>query len=162
MEIFKTLWHTGAANLSKKIREDEFVKIDKNFLAFIDKGKQYSIFDLMGAEAKRAENSIFLNYLLEKFDLIIGPTMPVTSFDTKKNIPEGWDQDDLFCWTPFTYPLNLTKHPSSTLNCNFSDNNLPIGLQLVAPLYQDKKCFTLAAYLEKLFDLTTKWPKFCS
>ncbi len=158
VDIFKTLWYAGAANLAKKIRREEFEKIDKNFLSFISRGEKYSAFDLMGAEANRAENSSFLNYLFEDFDLIVGPTLPVTSFNTKLNVPEGWDQGDLFSWTPFTYPFNLTKHPASTINCNFTKNNLPVGIQLVAPLHEDKRCFLFANYLEKLFDLSSRWP----
>ena len=90
--------------------------------------------------------------------MIVGPTLPVTSFNTKLNVPEGWDQGDLFSWTPFTYPFNLTKHPASTINCNFTKNNLPVGIQLVAPLHEDKRCFLFANYLEKLFDLSSRWP----
>lgn len=157
-DIFNIMWQTGAANLSKKISNEEFSKIDKNFLGFIEKGNSYSVFDLMGAEAKRAENAVYLSHVFEKVDIIIGPTMPVASFDADKNVPEGWDQEDIFSWTPFTYPFNLTKHPASTINCNFTNNNLPVGMQIVAPLYGDKICFKLAAYLEKIFALTDNWP----
>ena len=157
-DIFNIMWQTGAANLSKKISNEEFSKIDKNFLGFIEKGNSYSVFDLMGAEAKRAENAVYLSHVFEKVDIIIGPTMPVASFDADKNVPEGWDQEDIFSWTPFTYPFNLTKHPASTINCNFTNNNLPVGMQIVAPLYEDKICFKLAAYLEKIFALTDNWP----
>ena len=157
-DIFKIMWQAGAANLSKKISNDDFSKIDKNFLGFIDQGNNYSIFDLMEAEAKRAENAVFLSHIFDELDIIIGPTMPVASFAAEKNVPEGWDQSDIFSWTPYTYPFNLTKHPASTINCNFTNNNLPVGLQIVAPLYHDIICFKLAAYLEKIFSLTSHWP----
>ena len=157
-DIFKIMWQSGAANLSKKISKDEFSKIDKIFLGFIEKGNSYSVFDLMEAEAKRAENAVYLSYIFDDIDVIIGPTMPVAAFDAEKNVPDGWDKSDIFSWTPFTSPFNLTKHPASTINCNFTDNNLPVGLQIVAPLYRDSTCFKLAAYLEKIFALTDNWP----
>ena len=157
-DIFKIMWQAGAANLSKKISKDEFSKIDKIFLGFIEKGNSYSVFDLMEAEAKRAENAVYLSHIFDEIDVIIGPTIPVEAFDAEKNVPDGWDKSDIFSWTPFTYPFNLTKHPASTINCNFTNNNLPVGLQIVAPLYKDSTCFKLAAYLEKIFALTDNWP----
>jgi aspartyl-tRNA(Asn)/glutamyl-tRNA(Gln) amidotransferase subunit A len=153
------MWYVGAANLSKKIDDEEFSKIDENFLQFIDEGHKYSVFDFLAAEASRAKNATYLSYLFEKFDVLIGPTMPVLPFECDDVIPKNYDSKDLFSWTPFTYPLNLTKHPSSTINCGFSSSGLPVGIQVVAPHYEDKRCFQVSAYLEKVFSLTNKWPK---
>ncbi len=158
-DIFKTMWYVGAANLSKKINKQEFSKIDKNFLKFIDEGNKFSVFDFLAAEAKRAENASYLSYLFEKYDVLIGPTMPVLPFECDDVIPKNYESRDLFSWTPFTYPFNLTKHPSSTINCGFSSSGLPVGIQVVAPHYEDKRCFQISAYLEKIFSLTNKWPK---
>ena len=158
-DIFKTMWYVGAANLSKKIDNQEYSKIDENFLQFIDEGNKFSIFDFLAAEAKRAENATYLSYLFEKFDVLIGPTMPVLPLECDDVIPKNYYSNDLFSWTPFTYPFNLTKHPSSTINCGFSSSGLPVGIQVVAPHYEDKRCFQVSEYLEKVFSLTNKWPK---
>ena len=87
-DIFKTMWYVGAANLSKKIDDEEFSKIDENFLQFIDEGNKYSVFDFLAAEAKRAENASYLSYLFEKFDVLIGPTMPVLPLECDDVIPK--------------------------------------------------------------------------
>ncbi len=156
--IFKTMWHLGAANLARKIDKKEFSKIDKNFIKFINLGKKCDVFDLMDAEAKRAENGTYISSLFKKYDVLIGPTLPVVPFDINRNIPKDWNQRDLFCWTPFTYPFNLTKNPAATINCNFSEGHLPIGLQIVAPMYKDFICFKVSMYFEKVFSLTNQWP----
>ena len=85
--------------------------------------------------------------------------IPISIFFSKDQIPKDYKSKDLFSWTPFTYPFNLTKHPSSTINCGFSSSGLPIGIQVVAPHYKDKRCFQVSSYLEKVFSLTNKWPK---
>ena len=102
---------------------------------------------------------IFEPYLFEKFDVLLGPTMPVMPLEYDDVIPKNYESKDLFSWTPFTYPFNLTKHPSSTINCGFSSSGLPVGIQVVAPHYEDKRCFQISAYLEKVFSLTNIWPK---
>jgi aspartyl-tRNA(Asn)/glutamyl-tRNA(Gln) amidotransferase subunit A len=40
-------------------------------------------------------------------------------------------------WTPFTYPFNLTRQPAASVPCGFTKAGLPVGLQIVGPLYAD-------------------------
>jgi aspartyl-tRNA(Asn)/glutamyl-tRNA(Gln) amidotransferase subunit A len=40
-------------------------------------------------------------------------------------------------WTPFSYPFNLTQQPACTIPCGFTSEGLPIGLQLVGPMFGD-------------------------
>ena len=67
-------------------------------------------------------------------------------------------KDKLFSWLPFTYPFNLTKNPSCSLNVGFSKLGLPIGMQIVADVYKDKICFDLAYFIEQLIAISDTWP----
>jgi aspartyl-tRNA(Asn)/glutamyl-tRNA(Gln) amidotransferase subunit A len=40
-------------------------------------------------------------------------------------------------WTPFSYPFNLTQQPACTIPCGLTKSGLPIGLQLVGPMFGD-------------------------
>ena len=158
-KIFIVMWQAGAANLARKINENDISNLDSSLINFIEKGNGYSIYDLMDADAKRAENATHMKRVFSKFDILIGPTLPVLPFNTNDNTPTGFEEDELFSWLPFTYPFNLTKNPACSLNVNFSNSGLPIGMQIVANVYDDKKCFDLAYIIEKLLQLHTKWPK---
>ena len=107
----------GAAVRTDLVASTLFFVSEENF---VEKGKQYTMFDFMDAEAKRAENAIHLKKVFSNFDTIIGPTLPVLPFNSNKNVPKGFMEEDLFSWLPFTYPFNLTKNPASTINVNFS------------------------------------------
>ena len=56
--------------------------MDPTFINFIERGNKYSIFDLMDAEAKRAENATHMKKVFSKVDAIIGPTLPVLPFNS--------------------------------------------------------------------------------
>ena len=43
----------------------------------------------------------------------------------------------LLGWTPFSYPFNLTQQPACTIPCGLTSDGLPIGLQLVGPMFGD-------------------------
>jgi Asp-tRNA(Asn)/Glu-tRNA(Gln) amidotransferase A subunit family amidase len=43
-------------------------------------------------------------------------------------------------WTPFSYPFNLTQQPACTIPCGFTSDGLPIGLQLVGPMFATRSC----------------------
>ena len=108
------------------------------------------------AESSRGVNGTVINGLFQKFDLIVGPTMPTVAFKAEDLVPEGWG-DDEFKWTPFTYPFNMTCHPAATVNCGFSDG-LPIGFQIIAKKDFDVDAFICASALEEALSLTNEWP----
>jgi aspartyl-tRNA(Asn)/glutamyl-tRNA(Gln) amidotransferase subunit A len=40
-------------------------------------------------------------------------------------------------WTPFSYPFNLTQQPACSIPCGLTSDGLPIGLQIVGPMFGD-------------------------
>ena len=40
-------------------------------------------------------------------------------------------------WTPFSYPFNLTQQPAITVPCGLTRDGLPMGMQLVGPMFGD-------------------------
>jgi aspartyl-tRNA(Asn)/glutamyl-tRNA(Gln) amidotransferase subunit A len=40
-------------------------------------------------------------------------------------------------WTPFSYPFNLSQQPAITVPCGLTADGLPMGMQLVGPMFGD-------------------------
>jgi aspartyl-tRNA(Asn)/glutamyl-tRNA(Gln) amidotransferase subunit A len=55
----------------------------------------------------------------------------------------------------FTNPFNLTGLPAISVPCGFTEGNLPAGLQIVAPAFDEAACFR-AAYA---YEQATEWHK---
>jgi aspartyl-tRNA(Asn)/glutamyl-tRNA(Gln) amidotransferase subunit A len=90
----------------------------------------------------------------EKCQIIAMPTSPMTSF------PVGGIQDPLQMYLQdiFTIGANLAGLPAISIPSGFGHNNLPLGLQLLAPQMQDAKVFQYARAFEKATDHSQKIP----
>ena len=52
---------------------------------------------------------------------------------------------------PLYFPFNLTGHPALSLPCGWTEERLPIGLQLVGRWHDDAFLLDVAARLEAVF-----------
>ncbi len=88
----------------------------------------------------------FIN-AFSKVDLIISPTTPTTAFKLgeKINNPLQMYLSDIF-----TIPCNLAGLPGISIPCGYDKNGLPIGLQILAPHFEETKMLKLAHFFEQV------------
>jgi len=85
----------------------------------------------------------------EKVDVLVSPSAPTTAFALGAKL-----EDPLAMWAGdlTTIPANLAGIPGMSLPMGLSaQDGLPVGLQLMAPAYQDHRLYALGATLEALF-----------
>jgi amidase len=51
-------------------------------------------------------------------------------------------------WTPFTAIVNVTGQPAASVPMHWSNDGLPIGVQLIGKLFDEATLFRLAAQIE--------------
>ena len=78
-----------------------------------------------------------------RYDLLMTPTVAVPAL----RHGEG-DHPDWIDWTPFSYPFNMTRQPAATVPCGLTGGGLPVGLQIVGPLYADALVLRAAKAIE--------------
>ena len=83
--------------------------------------------------------------VFKRFDVIIGPTMPILPFEIGEKID---DPLALYMCDALTVPANLTGCPAISIPCG-SFNGLPIGLQAIAPFFREDLLFRVGCALEK-------------
>ena len=74
---------------------------------------------------------------MQGFDLIATPAVSVPAFEAKPAGHSPIDAASLLGWTPFSYPFNLSQQPAASIPCGLTQGGLPIGLQLVGPMFGD-------------------------
>ena len=74
---------------------------------------------------------------MQRWDLIATPTIAVPAFDARPAGHTPMTAAAMLGWTPFSYPFNLSQQPACTIPCGLTKDGLPIGLQLVGPMFGD-------------------------
>ena len=94
--------------------------------------------DYLAAVNERMALSERMAVFHQKYDLLITPTLPLTAFDTNREVPRDWPNTRWPTWTPFTYPFNMTGQPALSVPLGRAGDGLPMGLQIVGRRFQDE------------------------
>jgi aspartyl-tRNA(Asn)/glutamyl-tRNA(Gln) amidotransferase subunit A len=97
---------------------------------------------------------------MRTYDLLLTPTLAVPPFEVGIQGPTVIDgrEVDQFEWLHFTYPMNLTGQPAATVPAGFTDDGLPIGLQIVGRHLDDPLVLRAAAAFETAAPWKDNWP----
>jgi Asp-tRNA(Asn)/Glu-tRNA(Gln) amidotransferase A subunit family amidase len=87
--------------------------------------------------------------LLEPYDVLITPTLPVAELDAGVDVPAGLEDRNPVSWVYYTYPFNLTGNPAASVPCGFTRAGMPVGLQIVARTLREVDLFRVAGALEE-------------
>jgi len=77
--------------------------------------------------------------------LIISPTSPRTAF----KIGEITDPLSLYMQDIYTIPANMAGIPAISIPCGKAADGLPIGFQIMAPIFKDRFLIDAAKRFEK-------------
>ncbi|MEZ5648064.1 MAG: amidase [Alphaproteobacteria bacterium] len=131
--------------------------VDPGLIALIEEGKNLSVQQILDAISLREELTFSLNELFSKQDLLITPTVAIPPFEIGLNVPRASAFKHWWEWTPFTLPFNLSRHPAISIPCGLTADGLPIGLQIVGRLGEDKLVLQAARAFETILP-SSKFP----
>jgi aspartyl-tRNA(Asn)/glutamyl-tRNA(Gln) amidotransferase subunit A len=84
-----------------------------------------------------------LRQFFERYDLLLTPTLPCVAWDINEAVPPGHDNIGYF-----NQPFNLTGQPAASIPCGLTQDNLPVGLQVVAPLGDEARLVAALRVIE--------------
>ncbi|RJP25373.1 MAG: amidase [Candidatus Abyssobacteria bacterium SURF_5] len=138
--------------------EDNREKMDPRLVTLVEMGKNISAKEYVQASFRRQVFHERVQKIFEKYDFLLTPTTAVAAFQAGKMAPETVAGQRLspLAWMPFTYPFNFTGQPAASVPCGFTEDHLPVGLQIVGRRHDDAGVLRLSAVFEKLYP----WPDF--
>jgi aspartyl-tRNA(Asn)/glutamyl-tRNA(Gln) amidotransferase subunit A len=107
-------------------------------------------YDAYYLKAGKVRNLIRQDYLkaFEKVDLIAGPVTPTPPFTIGEKVQ---DPLSMYLSDIFTVTANLAGIPGLSLPCGYSDEGLPIGIQILGPQFEEGRILRMAHALESTF-----------
>ena len=90
-----------------------------------------------------------LKQTFERYDLLLAPTCGIPAPLIEES--EGVQTTRLL--TRFTYPFSLAQVPVLSVPCGFTENSLPVGMQLIAPAWSEAAILRAAQAYQQI----TNW-----
>ena len=137
LEIMTGLWFVGAWTVWNTLTSQQQAVTDPDFSAEARLGERLSALDVQRLNLRRGALGTHMRQFMQRYDLLLTPSVAVPAFDA---LPAGHspiDPETMLGWTPFSYPFNLTQQPACSIPCGLTSDGLPIGLQIVGPMFRD-------------------------
>jgi aspartyl-tRNA(Asn)/glutamyl-tRNA(Gln) amidotransferase subunit A len=151
-QIFRAHWWAGARQLVNGVQEEKRPLLDPGLRGLAEAAVAITIDDYFKAMQARGTFGARLKKFSTKYPILLTPTVPVTAVKAGLMAPETSlveAEDSWSIWTPFSYPFNLSQQPAATVPCGLTGAGLPVGLQIVGPMYDDKLVLRVARAFEK-------------
>ncbi len=146
--IFQTIWWSGAGYVLGEQPEEVKTLLDPGLRKMAEEGVKMTKRAFMDANAARGTLGSKLRVFMENYDFLVTPSVATTAFEVGKLAPQGDNDRAWMDWTPFSYPFNLTQQPAASINCGFSSDGLPVGLQIVGRMFDDAGVLAASAAYE--------------
>jgi aspartyl-tRNA(Asn)/glutamyl-tRNA(Gln) amidotransferase subunit A len=91
-------------------------------------------------------------------DFVLAPTAPMPAFAAELPSPNN-DPKRPFEHIGFTVGANMSEQPAVSINAGYSEDGLPIGLQIIGQRFDDIGVLRVAALWEKLRPAQRPWPE---
>ncbi|HUO92707.1 MAG TPA: amidase [Rhizomicrobium sp.] len=158
-QTFRTLWWAGAGLLLGDLPATKKAQLDAGLKRMADEGAALSLKDYLKANAARGTYGSQWRQFMESYDFLLTPTVATTAFDVGQLTPLDDDGNAWMAWTPFSFPFNLTQQPAASVNCGFTKDGLPVGLQIVGKMYDDAGVLAASSAYEAIDPYSDRVPQ---
>ncbi|WOK19440.1 amidase [Rhodopseudomonas sp. BAL398] len=147
-DAFDVLWKSGAANAVSQLPQDKLDLLDPGLAWAAREGARFSATDYVRADFVRTHLGIQMAQFHQRYDLLLTPTVGIPALPVGMDLADPVTERGWIDWAPFSYPFNMTRQPAATVPCGFTAAGLPVGLQIVGPLYAEALVLRAAKAVE--------------
>ncbi|RPF55164.1 Asp-tRNA(Asn)/Glu-tRNA(Gln) amidotransferase subunit GatA [Abyssicoccus albus] len=94
--------------------------------------------------------------VFNEYDIIVGPTAPTPAFDLGEQVE---DNLTMYANDLLTIPVNLAGLPAISIPSGLSENDRPIGLQIIGKAFDESTIYQVAHAFETQFNLHDHYKK---
>ncbi len=144
LDIFNTLWLSGAARRLRLIAPDRLALMDPGLVEAVRRVERVSAADYVDATIRRADFGAWMEAAFGRLDLIVSPATATPAFEKGRDTPKGSDMSIWTEWAGFSFPINMSQQPACVLPCGFTAKGLPIAMQFIGARGADDRVLELA------------------
>ncbi|MEE8352368.1 MAG: amidase [Rhodospirillales bacterium] len=160
-KAFQTLRAAWLAADMADLLEDHEKTLKPELVWNIRQGMRLSVDEIGRATVEQGRSyREFLDFF-ETYDLLVTPATVVPPFEKNCRYPEevnGQTLETYFDWCAITYSISLAACPAISILAGFTEEGLPVGLQIIAAPFRDADLLGAAAQVEELLGLHGKLP----
>lgn len=138
---------TDLADVYGKSRDEGFMPENKRRIMIGSYVLSSGFFDAYYMQAQKARTLLInaFNELFEKYDVLVGPVSPTPAFKLGENAA---DPVKMYLADVMTVPASLAGLPAISVPAGNTNENLPVGVQLIGARRSDAQLLALAKDLE--------------
>ncbi len=150
LEITTGLWFLGAHTVWSGLSPAQQALTDPDFRAEAELGAQLSALQIQQLNQRRGVLGSHMRQFMQRYDLLVTPSVAVPAFEARAAGAVPMNPASMLGWTPFSYPFNLTQQPAISVPCGLTRAGLPMGLQIVGPMFGDALVLRAARAFESV------------
>ncbi|SFW52644.1 amidase [Amycolatopsis australiensis] len=150
-------WRTRAWSDMAALPADRRAKVLPYIADWAASGAEVSGVDVYRGFAQIDAISVAALRATSAYDVVLSPTCPVAAPPAEWASPTN-DPSRPFEHIAFTVPYNMSGQPSVSLNCGYTGDGRPIGLQLTGRRFDDVGVLRAAAAYERIRPPQRPWP----
>jgi amidase len=161
-EIFLTLraWMSGNVEAPLLAAHRDMMKPEA--VAEIERGLQLSGMDVATAMIRHGELLERVRKFQEQYEFILCAVSQLPPFDAAIDWPksvDGTPMETYISWMKSAYWISTTRRPAASVPAGFTDDNLPVGIQIVGRHRDDLGVLQLAYAFEQATNFGQRRPK---
>jgi amidase len=161
LDGFQTLRAILLGTMMGELLESERDRITEDIVSNVERGFEVTPERLFAAERTRWTLYHRMTAFFETHDLLICPSASIPAFPVDlryvKEI-DGQPCETYIDWFAITFALTMTSCPVISIPCGFTEDGLPIGLQIVGKPRGEAALLQTAHWIEKLFGIAPMLP----
>ena len=160
-DCFQTLRAAFFAGRAAPLLSVHRDKLKADVIWNIEKGLALTADEIGRAERERTALYHRVAAFMGDYDILACPVMQARPYPVEQTYVEeidGRKMESYIDWIAITFSITLTGLPALSLPCGFTEDGLPVGLQLVGRHRGEAALLAAAAQLESLLGLASRVP----
>jgi Asp-tRNA(Asn)/Glu-tRNA(Gln) amidotransferase A subunit family amidase len=152
-EAFNTMWYAQIASAYADLLPEKREQFCRAIVFMLETGQALNALDYKKTELVRTDLWYRLQRIFENYDLLVCPTLAVPAFSHQIRGPKEINGVKVSPFTDWmlTNAFNMTGHPAASLPVGFTDDNLPVGMQIIGRRLEDRVVLRLSYAYQQAF-----------